>query len=101
MSILKTTHTGSKAIPVTNKQIIIDEIAKLGYTYDCFIECWRSNIPNMPHLILQKSSFSWQSCVFTIYVYHEISRAYTISYTIIHMSDLFNFIKDLKPICQS
>jgi hypothetical protein len=101
MSILKTTHAGSKALPITSKQSIIDEIAKLGYIYDCFIECWRSDIPNMPHLILQDNSFSNQSCLFTVYVYHEITRAYTISYTIISMSDLFNFIKDLKPICQS
>lgn len=101
MSILKTTHAGSKAIPVTSEQTIINEIAKLGYIYDCFIECWRSDIPNMPHLIIQNNSFSGQSCLFTVYVYHEITRAYTISYTIISMSDLFNFIKDLKPICQS
>jgi hypothetical protein len=101
MSILKTTNAGAKALPITSKQSIIDEIAKLGYIYDCFIECWRSDIPNMPHLIVQENSFSSQSCLFTIYVYHEIKRAYTISYTIISMSDLFNFIKDLKPICQS
>lgn len=100
MSILKTANAGAKALPITSKQSIIDEIAKFGYTYDCFIECWRSDIPNMPHLILQENSFSNQSCLFTIYVYHEISRAYTISYTIISMLDLFNFIKDLKPICQ-
>jgi hypothetical protein len=101
MSILKTTNAGSEAIKITCLQTITDEIAKLGYIYDCFIECWRSDIPNMPHLIVQENSFSSQSCLFTIYVYHEIKRAYTISYTIISMSDLFNFIKDLKPICQS
>ena len=101
MSILKTTHAGSEALTITNKQPIIHEIAKLGYIYDCFIECWRSDIPNMPHLIIQDNSFSGQSHLFTVYVYHEITRAYTISYTIISMSDLFNFIKDLKPICQS
>ena len=101
MSILKTANAGAKALPINDKQTIIDEIAKLGYIYDCFIECWRSDIPNMPHLIIQDNSFSGQSCLFTVYVYHEITRAYTISYTIISMSDLFNFIKDLKPICQS
>ena len=101
MSILKTANAGAKALPVTSKQPIIYEIAKLGYIYDCFIECWRSDIPNMPHLIIQDNSFSSQSCLFTVYVYHEITRAYTISYTITSMSDLFNFIKDLKPICQS
>ena len=52
MSILKTVNAGSEAIQITNKQPIIEEIAKLGYTYDCFIECWRSDIQNMPHLIL-------------------------------------------------
>lgn len=101
MSILKTTRAGAEAITLNEKQPIIDEIAKLGYIYDCFIECWRSNIPNMPHLIIQDNSFSSQSHLFTVYVYHEITRAYTISYTITSMSDLFNFIKDLKPICQS
>ena len=101
MSILKSTNAGSEAIPINEKKTIIDEIAKLGYTYDCFIECWRSTIQNMPHLIIQENSFSSQSYLFTIYVYHEIKRAYITSYTIISMLDLFNFIKDLKPICQS
>jgi hypothetical protein len=34
MSILKTTNAGSKAIRVTSEQLILDEIAKLGYTYN-------------------------------------------------------------------
>lgn len=100
MSILKTAHAGLESVPITGKQSIVDEIAKLGYTYDCFAECWKSDVQNMPRLILINNSFSWQTCIFTIYVYSEISRAYTISYTIISMLDLVNFIKDLKPICQ-
>lgn len=94
MSILKTTHTGSKALSVTSKQYIIDEIAKLGYTYNYDLRCWSCTIPNTPHLIIRKNSFS-----FTIYVYDEI--IHTKSYAIKSMYGLFNFIKDLKSICQS
>lgn len=102
MSILSSTKAGSEAIPITCEQTILDEIAKLDYTYDCLTECWKSNVPNMPYLILQENSFSIQSCLFTIYVvYKGILKPYVISYTIIHMSDLFNFIKNLKQICQS
>lgn len=101
MSILKTTYSGSKAIKITGAQTIIDEIAKFGYTYNYALRCWTCTILKMPFLILQENSFSNQSCLFTVYLYNEISKAYTISYTIISMSDLFNFIKDLKSICQS
>lgn len=100
MSILKTTHAGSKAIPVTSEQTIIDEIAKLGYTYNPTLRCWMSNLQNMPDLVLREY-FNYQSSIYDISVYYEISRRNLITYTIIHMSDLFNFIKDLKPICQS
>lgn len=101
MSILKTTHAGSKAIQITGEQTIIDEIAKLGYTYNYALRCWVCFIPNLPCLVIHENSFSRQSCEFAIYVYKEISKPITISYTIITMSDLFNFIKDLKLICQS
>lgn len=100
MSILKTTHTGSKAIPVTSEQTIIKEIAKLGYTFNPTLRCWMSNLQNMPDLILREY-FNRQSALYTISVYYEISRRNIITYTILSMSDLFNFIKDLKPICQS
>ena len=100
MSILKTTHVGSKAIPVKSEQTIIDEIAKLGYTYNPTLRCWMSNLQNMPDLVLREY-FNYQSSIYDISVYYEISRRNIITYTIIYMSDLFNFIKDLKPICQS
>ena len=100
MSILKTTHAGSKAIPVTSEQTIINEIAKLGYTYNPTLRCWMSNLQNMPDLVLREY-FNYQSSIYDISVYYEISRRKLITYTIIHMSDLFNFIKDLKPTCQS
>ena len=100
MSILKTTHAGSKAIPVTSEQTIINEIAKLGYTYNPTLRCWMSNLQNMPDLVLREY-FNYQSSIYDISVYYEISRRNLITYTIIYMSDLFNFIKDLKPICQS
>ena len=100
MSILKTTHAGSKAIPVTSEQTIINEIAKLGYTYNPTLRCWMSNLQNMPDLVLREY-FNYQSSIYDISVYYEISRRNIITYTIISMSDLFNFIKDLKPICQS
>ena len=100
MSILKTTHAGSKSIPVTSEQTIINEIAKLGYTYNPTLRCWMSNLQNMPDLVLREY-FNYQSSIYDISVYYEISRRNIITYTIISMSDLFNFIKDLKPICQS
>ena len=100
MSILKTTHAGSEALTITNKQPIIHEIAKLGYTYNPTLRCWMSNLQNMPDLVLREY-FNYQSSIYDISVYYEISRRNLITYTIISMSDLFNFIKDLKPICQS
>ena len=100
MSILKTTNSGSKSIPVTSEQTILDEIAKLGYTYNPTLRCWMSNLQNMPDLVLREY-FNYQSSIYDISVYYEISRRNLITYTIISMSDLFNFIKDLKPICQS
>ena len=101
MSILKTTNSGSKSIPVKSEQTILDEIAKLGYTYNPTLRCWTSKIQNMPDLIVLENLFSRQSFIYTVSVYYEISRRNLITYTIISMSDLFNFIKDLKPICQS
>lgn len=100
MSILKTTRAGSKAIPVTSEQTIINEITKLGYTYNPTLRCWMSNLQNMPDLVLREY-FNYQSSIYDISVYYEISRRNLITYTIISMSDLFNFIKDLKSICQS
>lgn len=100
MSILKTTNSGSKAIPITSEQTIINEIAKLGYTYNPTLRCWMGNLQNMPDLVLREY-FNYQSSIYDISVYYEISRRNPITYTIISMSDLFNFIKDLKPICQS
>ena len=100
MSILKTTNSGSKSIPITSEQTIINEITKLGYTYNPTLRCWMSNLQNMPDLVLREY-FNYQSSIYDILVYYEISRRNLITYTIIHMSDLFNFIKDLKPICQS
>ena len=102
MSILKSTNAGSEALQITDITTILDELIKYGYIFDSFLYCWTcTTTPNMPNLIVQENSFSSQSCLFTIYVYHEIKRAYITSYTIISMLDLFNFIKDLKPICQS
>ena len=100
MPILKTTNSGSKSIPITSEQTILDEIAKLGYTYNPTLRCWMSNLQNMPDLVLREY-FNYQSSIYDISVYYEISRRNLITYTIISMSDLFNFIKDLKPICQS
>ena len=100
MSILKTTNSGSKSIHVTSEQTIINEIAKLGYTFNPTLRCWMSNLQNMPDLVLREY-FNYQSSIYEISVYYEISRRNLITYTIISMSDLFNFIKDLKPICQS
>lgn len=92
MSILKTTHSGSKAIPVTDGQEIIDEIAKLGYTYNYGLSCWSSNIPNMPDLIIR----SCLSQTYTITIYHGLLSRNLITYMITTMSDVFKCIDYLK-----
>jgi hypothetical protein len=92
MSILKTTHAGSKAIPVTNGQEILDEIAKLGYTYNYALRRWRSNIQNMPDLIIR----SGLSQTYNVTIYHGLLSKNLITYMITSMSDIFNLIDYLK-----
>lgn len=92
MSILKSTHAGSKAIPVTSEQTILDEIAKLGYTYNYILKRWSNNINPLPDIIVGHTH-DWSS--FFIYV---IIKKYTSPtyYNITTMYDLFNFIEDMK-----
>lgn len=92
MSILKTTKAGSKAIPVTSGQEILDEIAKLGYTYNYALRRWSSNIQNMPDLIIQ----SGLSQTYTITIYQGLLSRNLITYTITSMSDVFNCIDYIK-----
>lgn len=92
MSILKTTHAGSKAIPVTNGQEILDEIAKLGYTYNYTLRRWSSNIQNMPDLIIR----SGLSQTYNVTIYQGLLSKNLITYMITSMSDVFNLIDYLK-----
>lgn len=92
MSILKTTHAGSKAIPVTSGQEILDEIAKLGYTYNYAVSRWNSNMQNMPDLIIR----SGLSQTYNVTIYHGLLSKNLITYTITTMSDVFNLIDYLK-----
>lgn len=95
MSILKTTNSGSKTIPVTSEQTILDEIAKLGYTYNYILKCWSCNKNPLPNITIER----FYGCIpFYINVF---STHNSIAYSIITRYDLFNFIKDLKLICQS
>ena len=96
MSILKTTHAGSKAIPVTSGQEILDEIAKLGYTYNYALRRWSSNIQNMPDLIIQSGLSQTLSQTYTITIYQGLLSKNLITYTITSMSDVFNLIDYLK-----
>ena len=90
MSILKTTHAGSKAIPVTSEQTILDEIAKLGYAYNYTLRCWSCSNP-LPDI----SIAHFYGCN-PFYIYANFSTHESTTYTIITMYDLFNFIEDMK-----
>lgn len=92
MSILKTTHAGSKAIPITDGHEILDEIAKLGYTYNYALSRWSSNIQNMPDLIIR----SGLSQTYTITIYQGLLSKNLITYMITSMSDVFNCIDYIK-----
>jgi hypothetical protein len=96
MSILKTTNSGSKSIPVKSEQTILDEIAKLGYTYNPTLRCWSCSKNPLPDIAIAR--FYGLN---PFYIYANFSTTGSTTYTIITMYDLFNFIKDLKPICQS
>ena len=91
MSILKTTHAGSKAIPVTSEQTILDEIAKLGYTYNYTLRCWSCEINPLPDITIAR--FYGLN---PFYIYVDFSKSGSTTYSIITMHDLFNFIEDMK-----
>lgn len=96
MSILKTTHAGSKAIPVTSEQTILDEIAKLGYTYNYDLRCWSCSKNLLPNIAIAR--FYGLN---PFYIYVNFSTHESTTHSIITMYDLFNFIKELKTKCQS
>lgn len=98
MSILKTTHAGSKAIHVISVQTISDEIVKLGYTYNYMLKCWSCSKNKLPDITISRF---YARNLFYIYVDFSTHKYKSITYSIITMCDLFNFIKDLKTICQS
>lgn len=97
MSILKTTHTGSKAIHIIDEQEIIDEIAKLGYTYNYTLRCWSCRKNPLPDIVIS-NLYGSNSSNINIYVYYTISNP--TKYRITTMCDLFNLIKELKTKCQ-
>ena len=91
MSILKTTNAGSKAIPVKSEQTILDEIAKLGYTYNYTLRCWSCSNNPLPDI----SIAHFYGCK-PFYIYVNLTKYYTTTYNITTMYDLFNFIEDMK-----
>lgn len=91
MSILKTTHAGSKAIPVTSEQTILDEIAKLGYTYNYDLRCWSCSKNSLPNIEIAR--FYGLN---PFYIYVNFSTHKSTTHSIITMYDLFNFIEDMK-----
>lgn len=91
MSILKSTNSGAKAIPLKDEQIILDEIAKLGYTYNYSANCWSCSKNSLPDIII---SHLYGMLSFSIYV--DFSSNRTTTYHIKTMYDLFNFIEDIK-----
>ena len=88
MSILKTSKAGSKAIPVTSGQEILDEIAKLGYTFDYDLKCWVCNNQLLPPIEIHHS----RNIIVSIY----ITKYNLTTFNIFNMSDVFNFIAYLK-----
>lgn len=91
MSILKTTHAGSKAISVKSEQTILDEIAKLGYTYNYTLKCWSCSNNPLPDISIEHF---YGLNPFYIYVY--LTKYSRTRYNITTMYDLFNFIEDMK-----
>lgn len=91
MSILKTTHAGSKAIQVTSEQTILDEIAKLGYTYNYTLKHWSCSKNPLPDIVIGHT-YDWSS----FFIYVLITKYTSTTYDIVSMSDLFNFIEDMK-----
>ena len=91
MSILKTTNAGSKAIPVTSEQTILDEIAKLGYTYNYTLKHWSCSINPLPDIVVGHT-YGWSS----FFIYVLITKYTSTTYDIVTMYDLFNFIEDMK-----
>jgi hypothetical protein len=91
MSILKTTNSGSKSIPVKSEQTILDEIAKLGYTYNYTLRCWSCSKNPLPDIAIAR--FYGLN---PFYIYVNFSTHGSTTYTIITMYDLFNFIEDMK-----
>lgn len=91
MSILKTTNAGSKAIPVTSEQSILDEIAKLGYTYNYTLRCWSCSDNPLPDISIAQ----FYGCK-PFYIYVLITKYTSTTYNITTMYDLFNFIEDMK-----
>ena len=91
MSILKSTNSGTKAIPVTSEQTILDEIAKLGYTYNYTLKCWSCDKNSLPNISIGHT-YGWD--LFFIYV--SITKYTSTTYNINTMYDLFNFIEDMK-----
>jgi hypothetical protein len=91
MSILKTTNSGSKVIPVTSEQEILDEIAKLGYSYNYTLRCWSCSKNSLPNIAIAR--FYGLN---PFYIYVNFSTSGSTTYTIITMYDLFNFIEDIK-----
>lgn len=98
MSIIKTTHSGSKAIRVIDEKTIIDELAKLGYTYNYTLKCLSCSKNQLPDIIISHFYYTG-SGMFNIHL-HYTSRIPK-SHCITTMYDLFNLIKELKTTCQS
>lgn len=103
MSILKTTHAGSKAIPVTDDRTIYNEIEKLGYTYNNTLRCWTCRKNPLPDIIIAHLYGPDGSKIFNhiFNIYVDCTTCNSTAYCITTMYDLFNFIKELKAKCQS
>ena len=91
MSILKTINAGSKAIRVTSEQTILDEIAKLGYTYNYTLRCWSCSDNPLPDILIGHT-YGWD----LFYIYVNLTKYNCTTYNIYTMYDLFNFIEDMK-----
>ena len=95
MSILKSIYAGSKAIRVTCEQPILDEIAKLGYTYNYTLRCWSCRKNPLPDILIGHT-YGWD--LFYIYVNLTKYDTYTNNFLTFLRNLFLEGLKHLVPL---
>ena len=73
------------------REKLVDEIAKLGYTYNNILRCWTCSKYPFPDIII---GHTYGRDLFYIHV--NLTKYNSTTYNIATMYDLFNFIEDMK-----